>query len=228
MPSNFRYLGIDLHSRTRRRVLVALTWTVLLLGIVALERALESVHALNGHPALRFLIVLVAGLLFGFCSVFRTVNTASVVPTQRLRGMKEPVVLLTNLHDRALYKYGAPFDELPEEQQQELLRSYKVGNYYFPVAQNKAPKPFGRRKSTVGNQPTASALRRLGGAICGGLIYAAITTLRHPEHVATYFLIIGIFAAFWLQSIALWNEPDLPREDRAPLERTSMPEQTSS
>jgi hypothetical protein len=227
MPSDFRYLGIDLHSRTRRRVLVTLTWTVLLLGIAALDHALDSVCALNGHPALRLMIVLMAALLFGSCSVFRTVNTSSLFPTQRRSGRK--VVLLTNLHDRALYKYGAPFDDLPEEQQQELLRSYRVGNYYFPSAQSKAPKPFGRRKITAGNQATASALKRVTGlCIFGAGMYAAPAILPRPEHVAMTFLMIGIFAVFAPQSSALWSEPDLPSEDRAPLERTSMPEQTSS
>ena len=92
-------------------MLVALTWTVLLLRIVAFERPSKRARAEWSSRRSGFLIVLVAGLLFGFCSVFRTVNTASVLPTQRLRGMKEPVVLLTNLHDRALYRSGAPFDD---------------------------------------------------------------------------------------------------------------------
>jgi hypothetical protein len=210
-------------------VLVALTWTVLLLGMIGLSVTLGcQCGGLSNHPIVRLVTVAAAAFLFGSSSVFRTVNTP-FFPTMRLRGMKEPVVLLTNLHDRALYKYGAPFDDLPEEQQQELLRSYRVGSYYFAASQSKAPEHFGRRETGASGKAMDSVLK---GIMILCLFEAARYALRsaplHPMDVAMDFLMFGVVAAFAPQSSALWSEPDRPSEDRAPLERTSMPEQTSS
>ena len=214
-PAKLRYLGIDLHSRTRRRVVVVLTWGALMIGMGVLSYTLDTQPFFRTHPIIGFyLVVLVLGL-FTLGSVFR--DGGAIKPFQfRVWHIHGPrggeFVFLRNLDDWARYQHGTRLAELPDEQQHEVLRTYRVGYYVFPADKSKTPERLDEREIAVRNEASTTALKWVT-LFCFSLAgaYAVKTIPLRSTDVAMSFLTLGIFAFNGPRSLILWNEPD-PRE----------------
>jgi hypothetical protein len=215
-PAKLRYLGIDLHSRTRRRIVVVLTWLAFVIGMSLLSYTLDTQPFFLTHPIIGFYLVALAVGLFTLASVFRD---GGVVKPFHLRvwhihGMHgDEFVLLRNLDDWARYQHGARLTELPEEQQREVLRTYRVGYYVFPADKSKTPERLDEREVAVRNQASTNALKWVT-LFCFSLAgaYATKTIPIRSTDVAMTLLTLGIVAFNGPRSLILWNEPD-PREN---------------
>jgi hypothetical protein len=214
-PTKLHYFGIDLHSRTRRRMVVVLTWVGFVAGMSLLTYALDTQPFFATHPIIGFyLVVLVLGL-FILGSVFRD---GGVVKPFKLRvwhihGRRGgEFVLLRNLDDWARYQHGARLADLPEEQQQEVLRTYRVGCYVFPADKSRTPERLDEREIAVRNQASTSTLSWIT-LLCFSLAgaYAVKMISLRSTDVAMTFLTLGVIALNGPRSLILWNEPD-PRE----------------
>jgi hypothetical protein len=219
-PAKVRYLGIDLHSRTRRRIVVALTWMVFVIGMGLLSYTLDTKPFFHTHPIIGFYLVALAVGLFILGSVFRDggVIKSFTLRVWHIHGPRGgQFVLLRSLDDWALYQHGARLADLPEGQQQEVLRTYRVGYYVFPADKSKTPERLDEREIAVRNQASTNALRwvtflcfYLAGA------YAVGTIPLRSTDVAMSFLTLGVCAFNGPRSLILWNEPD-PRESGDPM-----------
>jgi hypothetical protein len=214
-PAKLRYLGIDLHSRTRRRIVVVFTWLAFVIGMSLLSYTLDTQPFFLAHSIIGFYLVAFAVGLFTLASVFRD---GGVVKTFHLRvwhihGMRGgEFVLLRSLDDWARYQHGARLTELPEEQQREVLRTYRVGYYVFPADKSKTPERLDEREIAVRNQASTNALRWVT-LFCFSFAgaYATKTIPIRSTDVAMSLLTLGIVAFNGPRSLILWNEPD-PRE----------------
>jgi hypothetical protein len=218
-PAKLRYLGIDLHSRARRRVLVVLTWLVFFIGMGLLSYAVDSQPVFRNHPVAAFYLVVLATGLFLLGSVFREGGAVRRFdfPVWHIRGRRGgEFVLLRDLDDWARYKHGAPLAELPQEQQQEVLHTYRVGYYFFPADKSMTPDRLDEREIAVCNQASKNALQWITlfcFTFAGG--YAAEKIPLHATDVAMSFLTLGVLAFNGPRSLILWNEPD-PRDSGDP------------
>jgi hypothetical protein len=208
--NKLHFLGIDLHSRWRRRLLVALTYSIFLISMAVLVEESKRVPALQSYHS-GFWLMLILATAFQTFGIFREGG-----PVKRFNeavrpfpGMKDGAVILGSLDDRAEYQFGAKFDALPEEQQKELLRTYRVGNYLFPAEPSKAPGRLDEREIAEKQQASSKTLVWLARySLCLAGIYAFREVGMSSEGLAATFLTLGFLAATGPKANILWNEPD--------------------
>ena len=210
-----RYLGIDLHSRARRRFAVALTWIALFLAMTALSVLFDSEAWFRDHPLVALLVAGLAAYLFSLVSVFRdggAVRRFEMPVWKVSAGDKSGYVMLGNLDDWARYKYDGALAELPEEEQQQVLRTYKVGYYLFPADRSRAPERLDEREIAVRNQASTNALRWVV-FFCFSTAGACASSVQHVGRLdlAMELLTIGLIGLYAPRALILWNEPN-PRE----------------
>lgn len=211
-PEKLRYLGIDLHSRTRRRVLVVATWLAFLVGMEALNVVLSLVPWFGVHPMAALGLGMAAVALFSFGSVFRDGGAVRrfQMPIWCMRGHKgEGFVMLRDLDDWARYKFGAKLADLPEAEQQQVLRTYRVGYYWFPAGRSRTPERLDERELAVRNEASVTTLRWVG-LLCfsfAGTFGARMRPIGSGE-VGITLLMLGCCAFNGPRSVILWNEPD--------------------
>ncbi|MGA2250916.1 hypothetical protein [Terracidiphilus sp.] len=224
-PAKVRYLGIDLHSRTRRRIVVLVTWILFFVGMSVLTFALDTPAFFRSHSAIGLYCALLFANLFTLGSVFRegSVLKRFDLPVWRLRSLGgKQFVLIRDLNGWAKYQYGAPLAELSEEQQHEVLLKYRVGSYLFPADKSKTPERLDEREIVVRDQASRNVLRWITLlCFCLAGSYACKAIPLRPIDVSMTFITLGIAAFIMPKSIILWNEPD-PRisGDLQPVEQT--------
>jgi hypothetical protein len=213
-PRKLRYLGIDLHPRWLRRCVVVLTYLVYFIVMIVIAQKTKSVVVLQSYH-LGFWLMALVSILMGAFGVFRDGGPVLrfTQPVWRLSGTEGSWMMLRGLDDRAKYSYGKNFDGLAEEQQKELLRTYRVGNYLFP-ADGKARGADDERESAERERASGRTIVRLTQfcfAMAG--IYAFSTARPSPEGLAAMFLTIGFYAMTGAKANILWNEID-PRRTK--------------
>lgn len=215
--STFRYLGLDLRSRTRRRLVIVFTWTLFVVLVAALTTLLET-EFLSKYLLSGFALAIAALLLFSAFSVFGVlaIPEGRGLPLWRLRHWPTgPQVLLRSLDDWALYRHDAPLSDLSEEQQADVLRAYRVGNYFFPASKSRDSHGIDTRYMAARNEATTSALRWIFlFSVFAAAVHAQAHQPLQRADVVLGFLEFGFFAMNLPASIFLWNEPD-PREEAA-------------
>lgn len=210
------YLAIDLHSRRRRRIVVVCSWVAFLLGMTALETILDNQNFSLHHSRLSLWAAIAYVCLFYFASVFR--DGGAIRPfhfrTLRVAGFKGPVVIVRSLDDWARHNYGAAMAELPEEQQQDVLRRYRVGRYYFPADKSRSPERLDERETTIRDRASANTLRWIGfccACYAGSLTGHNFAHLQ-PADITASLLELVFMAVAGPATVILWTEPD-PREN---------------
>lgn len=213
--AKLRYLAIDLHSRRRRRILVVCSWAAFISGMAALETLLDNERFSVGHPHLSLWATFAYVCFFYYISIFR--DGGAVRPfhfrTLPLAGFKGRVVILRCLDDWARYSYGAALDDLPKEQQQDVLRRYRVGCYYFPADKSRSPERLDERETVVRDRASASTLRWVGviSVICAVNLTGHNFAHLQPADIITNLFDVVFMVVAGPATAILWAEPD-PRD----------------
>jgi len=210
------YLGIDLRSRRRRRIAVVCSWAAFFVGMVALGNFLDNESFSVHHSHIALWATLAYVCLFYYLSVFR--DGGVIRPfhfrTLPLAGFKGGVVVLSSLDEWARYSYGAALADLPEEQQQDVLRKYRVGHYYFPADKSRSPERLDEREIAIRDRASASTLRWVAVfCVCGaGSLTGHNFVHLQPADVITVLFHIVFMVIAGPAAVILWTEPD-PREN---------------
>ena len=210
--AKLRYLAIDLHSRRRRRIVVASTWAAFLLGTAALDTFLDNESFSLHHPELSLWATIAYVCLFYFLSVFR--DGGAIRPfhfrTLPLAGFKGRVVVLSSLDDWARYSHGAALADLPEEQRQDVLRRYRVGRYYFPADKSRSPERLDEREMMIRDRASVITLRWVGFccAFCAGSLTGHNFAHLQPADITTNLFQLVFMALAGPAAVILWTEPD--------------------
>lgn len=213
--AKLRYLGIDLHSRRRRRIVVLCSWVAFIAGMTALDNFLKKESFSAYHPHLSMWATLVCVCLFYYLSVFR--DGGAIRPfhfrTLPLAGFKGRFVILNSLDDWACHSYGATLDDLPQEQQQDVLRRYRVGCYFFPADKSRSPERLDEREMAIRDRASASTLHWVGVwcAICAGSLSGHSFAHLQPADIITTLFQATFMAMAGPATVILWTEPD-PRD----------------
>jgi hypothetical protein len=213
--AKLRYLAIDLHSRRRRRIVVVCNWIAFSLGMAAVDSYLDEQSFSVHHPVLSLWATIAYVCLFYYLSVFRDgrVIRPFHFRTLPLTGFKGRVVVLSSLDEWARYSHGAALADLPEEQQQDVLRRYRVGRYYFPADKSRSPERLDEREMMIRDRASASTLRWVGFccACSAGTLTGHNFAHLEPADLTTYLFSIAFMALAGPATIILWTEPD-PRD----------------
>lgn len=210
--SKLHYLAIDLHSRRRRRIMVVCNWSAFILGMAALETLLDHESFSVHHPHLSLWAAFAYVCFFYYLSVFR--DGGVIRPfhfrTLPLAGFKGRVVVLSSLDDWARYSHGAALAELPEEQQQDVLRRYRVGCYYFPADKSRSPERLDEREMMIRDRASANTLRWVGVFV---VLWASSLTGHNFAHLQPADIVTSLFDIVFMvvagpATIILWTEPD--------------------
>lgn len=216
-PKRLRFLGIDLHSRIRRRWLVVLAYLFYFFALAAIGSAFEGRQAFPSEHLLLFIVS------FGF--LFFAPLSGIKGPVKSFDDVRRPAggklfgkgVILRNLDDWAKYRYGDVFDAITPEQQQKLLRVYRVGNYLLPF---KSASSFDteipdERELAERDRASHQALRFLGLMLICSAVIVANNWNRHGNSgdLTATFLEFAVTALTLPQAIILWHESD-PRQDQ--------------
>ncbi len=207
-PNKLRFLGIDLRSRLRRRCAVVLTFAVFFAALLSLSVEMDESKLLQGHsvgPVLMLVICFVCSL-----GIFRENGPVKAFnePVWRLKGVKGGSVLLRSLDDLAEYRFGGKFDDLPAAQQNDVLGSYRVGNYFYPAASSKAPSRLDERERLEKDRAYSTTLASLTRYlfIMAGIYSARRSGISPSEAVALLFG-FGFIGLNGPKATILWNEP---------------------
>jgi len=213
--ARLHYLAVDLHSRRRRRIVVVCSWVAFFLGMAALETFLDNASFSVRHNQLSWWAVFAYMCLFYYLSVFR--DGGVIRPfhfrTLPLAGSKDRVVILRSLDDWARHSHGGALADLPEEQQLDVLRRYRVGCYLFRADHSRSPERLDEREVKIRDRASASTLHWVG-LFCG---LWAITLTGHnfahlqPADIISAFFDIVFMALAGPATAILWTEPD-PRD----------------
>jgi hypothetical protein len=206
--NKLHFLGIDLHSRWRRRWLVALTYSIFLVSMAVLVEESKRVPALQSYHS-GFWLMLIVAIAFQTFGIFREGGPVKRFnePVRPFPGMKGGAVILGSLDDRAEYQFGAKFDALAETQQRELLRTYRVGNYLVPGEPSKAPGRLDEREVAEKQRASSKTLVWLTRyCFCLAGIYGFRKMGMPPEDLAAMLLTLGFLAATGPKANILWNE----------------------
>lgn len=206
-----RWMGIDLHMRWRRRAAVLITYLcfVLILG----EMTGDSRWL--GHPYLRLVAMCALTFVLQAMSVFRNGSLVKSFEDYR-KGAVGKYMIVGSLDEWARYRYGvAGFEEASAEQQKELLRTYRVGNYLVPAKALDNPLLDERERA---ERDTTS--RWVLGRVSFLLVLltgstAMQRTLYTPFEVAALLWTFFILTITLPQARVLWTEPD-PRDTSGP------------
>jgi hypothetical protein len=209
------YLAIDLHSRRRRRIVVVCGWVAFFLGLVAVDTFLDSESFSVHHPELALWATIAYVCLFYYLSVFRDGGATRPFHfrTLPLAGFKGRFVVLSSLDDWARHHHGAALADLPEEQQQDVPRRYRVGRYYFPADKSRSPERLDESEMMIRDRASASTLRWVGicCAVCAGSLTGHNFAHLEPADVITTLFNIAFMAIAGPATVILGTEPD-PRD----------------
>lgn len=213
--ARLHYLAIDLHSRRRRRIVVVCSWVAFFLGSVALDSFLDNESFSVRHAEFSLWTTIAYVCVFYYLSVFRDGGTIRPFHfrTLPLAGFGGRVVVLSSLDDWARHNYGAALADLPEEQQQDVLRRYRVGRYYFPADKSRSPERLDEREMMIRDRASASTLRWVGFwcAVCAASFAGHNFARLEPADVITDLFNIAFMAVAGPATVILWTEPD-PRD----------------
>lgn len=208
-PKRLRFLGIDLHSRHRRRAAVVFTYLAYFLVMVGLGGAFDD----RQSPWTEYLIMFACTAAIMHLGLFRTRG-----PVKRMNegpNMYRDRVLLRSLDDWSRYLHGGDFENLSQEQQHEVLMKYKVGNYLFPEKNRHAgfdPEAPDERELAERDRASTRALQIVTTflfSLTGATIYDAA---RHrADGGPPLFMMLALAAVTLPKAIILWYEAD-PRE----------------
>ena len=177
--AKFSYFGIDLRPRKRRRAIIVCNWAAFIVAMVTLAAWLSRNDFSRHHPDLSAWLMLSFFVVFCFFGVFSDDSAF---------GGRKTSLYLNSLDDWARYRYGAALAELPEEQQQDVLRKYRVGTYRVRAENSKWPKHGGQRRVVFWSRPRAGFLRRTAMAC---LSVAGVVALSDLPWVGVALLLIG-------------------------------------
>ena len=206
-PKRLRLLGIDLHSRARRRIAVVFTYLAYFIVMVILDTRFEP----NVNLWLKYLCMLVATLYFMRSGVFRSCG-----PVKRMderANFYHDMVLLRGLDDWSRYLYGGNYDALPAEQQHDVLMRYKVGAYLLPEKNKHAgfdTEAPDERELVERNRAFVRALQimtTLLFSLTGIMVDRAVHHGR-TEDMPSLFMTLGLAAVTLPRAVILWNEAD--------------------
>ncbi|MGD0682096.1 MAG: hypothetical protein ABR990_08595 [Terracidiphilus sp.] len=207
-PKRLKRLGIDLRPRWRRRVIVYLTYFIYV-GVIFLA------EGRNVFPSERVVdwFVSICVIFFSIFGIFSPLKSFGDVPIPaggRLIGKK---VMLGSLDDWAKYRYGNIFDQTSPEEQKELLRTYRVGNYLLPFksASGFDPRVPDERELAEINAASKKALQYLLVL----LLFSAVSPTIWQHQAAEIYLILAVLAATLSKAIVLCEERD-PRANVEP------------
>lgn len=193
-----------MQPRWRRRVAVVTTYILLFLAIGA------SGENWWGHPLIGTVVLLAAVMVFGVFGNFGPVKSSEIHPTRARR------MVVNGLDEWARYRFAAPsFEEASEEQQAELLRTYRVGSYLMPA------KPFSyldEREERERDGAVRWSMRWMGLFIA--CLAGSYASTPHPVSgmaVAATLMMVWVLMVTLPQARILWTERD-PREDNRSLE----------
>lgn len=205
-PKRLRFLGIDVRPRWRRRTMVVLTYLVYEAAMILGGRIQGSPRGHVIEWAATFCV-----LIFSICGLFsplKSFDEPRPPAAGRLwYGWKDTVVL-GSLDDWAKYRYGNAFDQISEQEQHELLKTYRVGNYLMPYkgASGFDPRVPDEREMAERNLALSQSLK----VVVGLLAFEAAESIwvRSSGYAFLELLVLAMTAP---KAILLWNEAD-PRE----------------
>jgi hypothetical protein len=205
-----RYLGIDMHSRTRRRAAVVLTYGIFVIATGCVLAAWKTEAGFQHYWAGFCSMLLLSSCVMG-ASIFREGGIVKrfKLPVWEMRGAEGGWVMLRDLNDWAKYSHGDMFDALPPAQQEDVLRRYKVGNYYFPAQRSMTPERLDEREIAEMNRASRRTLTLLC-TFCFSLAgaYSVPAIHLHNEDIAATFFLLSVFAMTGPKASILWSEPD--------------------
>ena len=199
---NLCWMGIDFRARWRRRAAVICAYLSFALTILLMEVANDQWPA---HPLLEFSAMMVLTAILARVSVFGSHLVKSFDGLSgRMVGKRQ---MVGSLDEWAQYRYGVPgFEEATQEQQAELLRKYKIGNYLVPPRRGDDPT-LDERERVERDRISRWALRQLAWYLG---IYAGITAAaKHPSApltTAIYLWAFCILARTLPITHVLWTE----------------------
>ncbi|NYF80126.1 hypothetical protein [Granulicella arctica] len=218
-PKRLSVFGIDLHSRTRRRVAVVLTYLGYLAAIIAIGTAFDG----KGHPWIEYASMAVLTAIVTTRGLFRNNGPVKRTDEPNRTGAFKDQVILRNLYDWSKYHCGDAFAALTREQQHHILLKYKVGNYLFPKNDRYNPDKLDERELTERNRASTRALQLLTTwfAYMSGMMIAHEANHTPHQDLPSLFMEMTLAAATLPKAIILWTEPD-PREALEPDELSTF------
>ncbi len=206
--ANLRFLGIDMQARWRRRVAVVASYTVFVVAMLSIQAQTWDAF---GHP---YWVMWVMSFVLVFLGVFRdgALVKSFFVPKQAPAEM----LMVGSLDEWARYKYGtAGFEESSAEQQEDLLKRYRVGTYLMPRSESREHRPWLLDEREAGERDRASrrTLVLLGTYMTSmaGIYANHSNGLTKTQDVVALMLQLAVMAMTLPKAIVLWEEPD-PRE----------------
>jgi len=205
--ANLRILGIDMQARWRRRVAVVASYTVFGVAMLSIQAQIWDAF---GHP---YWVMWVMSFVLVFLGVFRdgALVKSFFVPKQAPAEM----LMVGSLDEWARYRYGTTgFEESSAQQQEDLLKRYRVGTYLMPRSGSREHRPWLPDEREAGERDRASrrTLVLLGSymtSLAG--IYSRHSALTKTQDLVALMLQLVLMAITLPKAIVLWEEPD-PRE----------------
>jgi hypothetical protein len=206
--ARLRFLGIDMQARWRRRVAVAVTYAVFGIAMLFIQ---AGVWEAFGHP---YWAMWSLSIVIAFTGVFR--DGGLVKSFEVPKRAPAEMMVVGSLDAWARYKYGtAGFEESSAEQQEALLKSYRVGNYLMPRSRSREHRPGVPDEREAGERDRAS--RRTLVVLATYLAYTAVSYSGHSDRltkkqdVVALLLQLLVMARTLPKAMVLWEEQD-PRE----------------
>ena len=227
-PKKLRFLGIDLRSRGRRRVLVCLTYFLFLFAMAGVQTFFDDHHVTSHWWTLPGGFWELAALMLVTCAfssgIFRENGPVKPFGPHKLFKRYGDRLILETRDDLARYLHEKPLAELSLEEQAEVKRRWRPGRHLAKDKAFFAPGlPDERELAEVGR-----ASRTALGILCFLLMMSAGTLARYGVDLhsgaATVDCCELALAAFTLpKAIILWGEAD-PREYAMPEDRAQAPQ----
>jgi hypothetical protein len=205
--ANLRFLGVNMQARWRRRVAVVASYTIFAVAMLSIQAQAWDAF---GHP---YWVMWGMSFVLVFVGVFRdgALVKSFFVPKQPPSEM----LMVGSLDEWARYRYGTTgFEESSAEQQEDLLKRYRVGTYLMPRSGSREHRPWLPDEREAGERDRASrrTLVLLGSymtSLAG--IYSRHSALTKTQDVVALMLQLVVMAITLPKAIVLWEEPD-PRE----------------
>ncbi|WP_260741145.1 hypothetical protein [Tunturiibacter lichenicola] len=196
-----------MQARWRRRVAVVASYTVFGVAMLSIQAQIWDAFR---HP---YWVMWVMSFVLVFLGVFRdgALVKSFFVPKQAPAEM----LMVGSLDEWARYRYGTTgFEESSAQQQEDLLKRYRVGTYLMPRSGSREHRPWLPDEREAGERDRASrrTLVLLGSymtSLAG--IYSRHSALTKTHDVVALMLQLVVMAITLPKAIVLWEEPD-PRE----------------
>jgi len=212
--ANLRFLGIDMQARWRRRVAVVASYIVFGVAMLSIQAQIWDAF---GHP---YWVMWVMSFVLVFLGVFRdgALVKSFFVPKQAPAEM----LMVGSLDEWARYRYGTTgFEESSAQQQEDLLKRYRVGTYLMPRSGSREHRPWLPDEREAGERDRASrrTLVLLGTYLTSmaGIYSIHPDRLTKTQDVVALLLQLIVMAITLPKAIVLWEEPD-PREESGEME----------